>query len=99
MSMQNTMKALSDPARREILTLLKAGPLSAGEITAHFPMSAPAISRHLNLLKEADLLRDRREGKYIYYELNATVLEEVLLWITSLSDAPATLPETGKESV
>ncbi len=99
MSMQATMKALSDPTRREILTLLKTGPLAAGEITAHFPMSAPAISRHLNLLKEADLLRDRREGKYIYYELNATVLEEVLLWITSLSDASATIPETRKESV
>lgn len=103
MSIQNTMKALSDPTRREILTLLKKGRMAAGEITAHFPMSAPAISRHLNLLKEADLIRDNREGKYIYYELNASVLEEVLLWLTNLSektDMPSTdMSTTRKEHI
>ena len=84
MGIQNTMKALADPTRREILTLLKSGRKAAGEIADHFTMSAPAVSKHLNILKEADLIRDCREGKHIYYELNASVLEEVLLWITEL---------------
>ena len=84
MSLQNTLKALSDPIRREILNLLKSGRLSAGEITEHFSVTGAAISRHLSVLKEADLIRDTREGKFIYYELNASVLEEILLWITDL---------------
>ena len=84
MGLQQTMKALSDPIRREILHLLKAGRLSAGEITDHFPVTAASISRHLSVLKEADLIRDTREGKFIYYELNASVLEEIMLWITAL---------------
>ena len=84
MSLQSTMRALSDPTRREILELLKKGALSAGEITEHFPVTAAAVSRHLSVLREADLIRDRREGKFIYYELNATVLEEILLWVESL---------------
>jgi DNA-binding transcriptional ArsR family regulator len=84
MGIQATMKALSDPSRREILNLLKGGRLSAGEITDHFPVTAAAISRHLSVLKEADLIRDHREGKYIYYDLNASVLEEIMLWITDL---------------
>ena len=78
------MKALADPIRREILNLLKNGPLSAGEIVDHFPVTGASISRHLSVLKEADLIRDRREGKFIYYELNASVLEEIMLWITDL---------------
>jgi DNA-binding transcriptional ArsR family regulator len=84
MGMQATMKALSDPIRREILNLLKGGRLSAGEITDHFSVTAAAISRHLSVLKEADLIRDQREGKFIYYDLNASVLEEIMLWITDL---------------
>ena len=84
MSLQNTMRALADPIRREILNLLKAGRLSAGEITEHFDVTGAAISRHLSVLKEADLIRDTREGKFIYYELNASVLEEILLWISEL---------------
>ena len=84
MSLQNTLKALSDPIRREILNLLKGGRLSAGEITGHFPVTGAAISRHLSVLKEADLIRDTREGKFIYYDLNATVLEEMLLWVADL---------------
>ncbi|MBO7217416.1 MAG: winged helix-turn-helix transcriptional regulator [Clostridia bacterium] len=84
MGIEKTMKALSDDTRREILSLLKGGSLSAGEITERFPMSGAAISRHLSILKEADLVRDKRDGKYIYYELNASVLEEILLWITGL---------------
>ena len=81
MGIQNTLKALSDPTRREILELLKGGRMAAGEIVDHFSVSAPAISRHLSLLKEADLIRDTREGKYIYYELNVSVLEEIMLCI------------------
>ena len=84
MGLQNTLKALADPTRREILNLLKQGRLSAGEITEHFDITAAAISRHLSVLKEADLIEDTREGKYIYYTLNASVLEEIMLWITDL---------------
>lgn len=84
MGIQNTLKALADPTRREILGLLKQSRRSAGEITAHFPMSAPAVSKHLNILKDAGLIRDSREGKYIFYELNASVLEEVMLWMAEL---------------
>ena len=84
MGIQTTMKALSDPIRREILNLLKGGRMSAGEITDHFDVTAAAISRHLSVLKEADLIRDTREGKFIYYELNTSVLEEIMLWITAL---------------
>ena len=84
MGLQNALKALADPIRREILNLLKNGPLSAGEIVDHFSVTGASISRHLSVLKEADLIRDRREGKFIYYELNASVLEEIMLWITDL---------------
>ena len=84
MSMQYTLQALADPTRREILNLLKQSRMSAGEISNHFSISGAAVSRHLSVLKEADLIRDEREGKYIYYELNATVLEEILLWISEL---------------
>ena len=84
MSLQNTMKALADPVRREILNMLKKGRLSAGEISEHFDITAAAISRHLAVLKDAGLIFDNREGKFIYYELNASVLEEVLLWISAL---------------
>ncbi len=84
MSLQNTLKALSDPIRREILNLLKSGRLSAGEICDHFDVTGASISRHLSVLKEADLIRDTREGKFIYYDLNASVLEEILLWVKDL---------------
>ncbi len=84
MGLQNTLRALADPTRREILDLLKGGALSAGEISERFQISAAAISRHLSVLKDADLIRDRREGKFIFYELNASVLEEIILWIKNL---------------
>ena len=84
MGIQHTIKALSDPSRREILELLKSGRLSAGEIAEKFPVSGAAISKHLSVLKDADLIRDTREGKFIYYELNASVLEEVMLWLAQL---------------
>lgn len=84
MGVQQTLKALDDPIRREILGLLKKGRLSAGEITDQFNITGAAISRHLSVLKDADLVRDTREGKFIYYELNTSVLEEVLVWIADL---------------
>ena len=84
MGLQHTLKALSDPIRREILNLLKDGRLAAGEICGHFSVTDAAISRHLSVLKEADLIRDTREGKFIYYELNTSVLEEILLWVRDL---------------
>lgn len=84
MSIQNTLKALSDPTRREILNLLKEKTLSAGEISDKFNISFAAISRHLSVLKEADLIRDERDGKFIFYTINASVLEEIMLWISDL---------------
>lgn len=84
MGLQQTLKSLSDPIRREILNLLKKGRMPAGEITAHFSVSAPAISRYLSVLKEADLIRDTREGKFIFYEINTSVLEETMLWLADL---------------
>ena len=84
MGLQQTLKALADPTRREILNLLKSGKRSAGEITDHFDITAAAVSRHLSVLKEADRVCDTREGTYIFYELNTSVLEEIMLWITDL---------------
>ena len=84
MGIQHTLKALSDPIRREILGMLKDGRLPAGEIAEKFSVSSAAISKHLAVLREADLIRDAREGKYIFYELNTSVLEEVMLWLSSL---------------
>lgn len=84
MALQNTLKALADPIRREILNMLKDGKMSAGEIVDKFPVTGASISRHLSVLKDADLIRDTREGKFIYYELNASVLEEIMIWISDL---------------
>ena len=84
MSLQSTLKALADPTRREILNLLKSGTMAAGDIAARFDITGAAVSRHLAVLKEAELIRDRRDGKFIFYELNASVLEEILLFITDL---------------
>ena len=84
MGIQKTIKAISDPHRREILTLLKSGRLAAGEIAERFSISGAAISKHLSILRDADMIRDTREGKYIYYELNTSVLEDIMLWITDL---------------
>lgn len=86
MSLQSTLRALADPTRREILEILKGGSMSAGEISERFEMTAAAVSRHLSILKDAGLIRDRRDGKFIFYELNASVLEEIMLWISNLKD-------------
>ena len=84
MGLQQTLKALADPTRREILNLLKNGRRSAGEIAEQLDIIAAAVSRNLSVLKEADLIEDTREGKFIFYELNGSVLEEILLWISDL---------------
>ena len=87
MAFGETFKALSDPARREILNLLKGGRLTAGEIAVRFDMTAATVSYHLSRLKKAGLIFESREKNYIYYSLNASVLEEVLLWIQDLKGA------------
>lgn len=84
MGIQKTFKALSDKTRREILDLLKAGAMTAGEIGEHFPVSGATISHHLSILKEAELILDDRQGKYIYYELNMSVVDELIGWIGGL---------------
>ena len=86
MGLQQTLRALADPTRREILNLLKKGRLAAGEITENFDMTAAAVSRHLSVLKEAGLIRDKREGKFIFYEVNLSVMEELLAWLKELGD-------------
>lgn len=84
MSLQSTLKALSDPTRREILDMLKAGRMSAGDIVSHFEVTGASISRHLSVLKDADLIRDKREGKFIFYEINTSVLEDIMLFVKNL---------------
>lgn len=84
MSFGQTFKALSDPARREILTLLKAGRMSAGEIGGHFDMTGATISYHLSVLKKADLVHESKYKNYIYYELNTSVVEELMAWLSDL---------------
>ena len=84
MGFAETFKALSDPVRRDILILLKTKRLSAGEIGSHFDMTGATISYHLGILKKAGLVFESREKNFIYYELNATVVEEVMLWLAEL---------------
>lgn len=79
-----TFKALADPVRREILQLLKKERLSAGEICSHFDMTGATISYHLSVLKKADLVRETKVKNFVYYELNASVVEEIMLWLTEL---------------
>ncbi|MBA4698945.1 MAG: winged helix-turn-helix transcriptional regulator [Ruminococcus sp.] len=84
MSFAETFKALSDPVRREILVLLKGAPLSAGEIGSHFDMTGATISYHLSILKKADLVWETKVKNYVYYELNTSVVEEIMLWLSDL---------------
>jgi len=84
MGFAETFKALSDPVRREILTMLKEGRMSAGEISSHFDMTGATISYHLSILKKADLVFEAKEKNYIFYELNTSVIEEVMLWLSEL---------------
>ena len=94
MGLHVTLRALADPIRRDILNMLKSGRLSAGQISQHFSVTDAAISRHLSVLKEADLIRDTREGKFIYYDLNASELEEILLCISDLKGENSHAQET-----
>lgn len=84
MSFAETFKALSDPVRREILQLLKNGRMSAGEIGSHFEMTGATISYHLSVLKKADLVTETKMKNFVYYELNASVVEEIMLWLSEL---------------
>lgn len=84
MGFAETFKALADPVRREILQLLKKERLSAGEIGSHFDMTGATISYHLSILKKADLVQESREKNFIYYELNTSVVEEIMLWLSDL---------------
>lgn len=84
MGFAETFKALSDPVRREILMLLKKQRLSAGEIVSNFDMTGATISYHLNILKKAGLVFEQKEKNFIYYELNTSVVEEVMLWLSDL---------------
>ena len=86
MGFAETFKALSDPVRREILLLLRKGRLSAGEIGSHFEMTGATISYHLGILKKADLVYETREKNFIYYGLNTSVVEEVMLWLSQLKE-------------
>ena len=84
MSFAETFKALSDPVRRDILQLLKKGRMSAGDIASRYDMTAATVSYHLKILKKADLIWEKKEKNFIYYELNTSVLEEIMLWISDL---------------
>ena len=84
MGFQESFKALSDPTRREILNLLRAGPMAAGKILEHFSMTGASLSHHLSILKHAGLIDDEKQGKYIIYTLNTTVLDDILNWMLSL---------------
>lgn len=80
--LQDTLKALSDPTRRKILELLKKGPLSAGEIGQQFDMTGATLSHHLSILKKAGLVDDNKKGTFVYYEINTSVMEDILSWIS-----------------
>lgn len=84
MGINETLKAISDPVRRDILQMLKGGRKSAGEIAEHFNLTGATVSYHLAKLKSADLIAEEKYKNYIYYELNASVFEEVLAWIYGL---------------
>lgn len=83
-NMNILFKALNDSTRREILELLKKGDMTAGEIADRFNISKPSISHHLDLLKQAGLVHSTKEGQFIYYSLNTTVMDEMLKWIMKL---------------
>lgn len=85
--MNQLFKALNDPTRRAILELLKGSDLTAGDIAAHFDISKPSISHHLDLLKRADLVTSIRQGQFLHYSLNMSVFEEVIQWLMQFRDS------------
>lgn len=84
MAFADTFKALSDPVRRDILTMLKNGRMSAGEIGSHFDMTGATVSYHLNILKKADFVFEEKEKNFVYYSLNTSIVEEVMVWLSGL---------------
>lgn len=86
MGFAETFKALSDPVRRDILELLKKRRMPAGEIVSHFDMTGATISYHLSILKKAGLVRENKQKNFVYYELNTSVVEEVMLWLSELRE-------------
>lgn len=86
MGFQESFKALSDPTRRKIIEMLRNGKMTAGDIVDRFQMTGASISHHLSILKNAGLVTDDKQGKYIYYELNLSVVEEILAWLASLKE-------------
>ena len=86
MGFAETFKALSDPVRRDILEMLKKGRMSAGDIGKQFDMTGATISYHLNILKKAELVRENKQKNFIFYELNTSVVEEVMLWLSGLKE-------------
>ncbi len=85
--LQATIKALSDPTRRKILELLKKGPMSAGDLGKEFDMTGATLSHHLSILKKAGLVQDEKKGTFIYYEINTSVMEDLLSWVVSIMEA------------
>ena len=81
--LQETIKALADPTRRRILELLKKGPMPAGELGKEFDMTGATMSHHLSILKKAGLVQDNKKGTFIYYEINTSVMEDLLSWVVS----------------
>lgn len=98
MPLNETLKAISDPVRRQILESLKSQSLCAGDIASLFTISQAAVSRHLSVLKKADLIRSIQKGKYIYYELNTSVLDEALIWLHSFSKGESEYEPTKLKS-
>ena len=96
MGFAETFKALSDPARREILEMLKKGRMSAGDIGKQFDMTGATISYHLNILKKAELVRENKEKNFVFYELNTSVVEEVMLWLSGLKESDSEKVEAAK---
>ena len=84
--MNNIFKALNDPTRRQILTLLKEGDMTAGDIADNFNISKPSISHHLDILKRADLVIDEKKGQFVYYTLNTTIVDDIFQWILTLKN-------------
>ena len=84
MGMRETFKALAEPVRREILSALKEDTKTAGDLAKRFQMSPSAMSYHLSQLKQADLIRENKKGNFIYYELNSSIMEEIILWLQQL---------------
>ena len=96
MGFAETFKALSDPVRRDILEMLKKGRMSAGDIASNFDMTGATISYHLNILKKAELIRENKQKNFIFYELNTSVVEEVMLWLSGLKETNSSKEDSAE---